>query len=144
MYHNNYKNIEGQFMKQHAWKSKLVLLWVLLTVNFTALLLLEAANGIFKLPANDSTAQYVIALFYFVPCLMAWVSLVSKPSTSRWPNVVIGLLFFILKLAGAVGALPGPNPTPGAAINESIATILAALIIWYGWKVPTQDDETYT
>ena len=130
-------------MKQHIWKSKLALLWIVLTVNYTALLFVEAANGVFALPTNESTSQYVISIYYFIPCLMAWLSLVLKPSISRWPNIVIALLFFILTLSGAAGLL-APS-SPGMTINESIATVLAASIIWYGWKMPTTDgDEAYT
>lgn len=124
-------------MKQLAWKIRVVLLWVFLAVNYTALLFIEAANGIFTFPTNVSSAQYVIAVFYFIPCLMAWLSLVLAPANSRWPNIVIALLFFILKALGAASIIAPASP--GMAINESIASILAALIIWYSWKIPAED-----
>ena len=130
-------------MKQLAWKIRVVLLWVFLAVNYTALLFIEAANGVFTFPTNQSTSQYVIAVFYFIPCLMAWLSLIAAPSNSRWPNIAIALLFFLLKASGAAGILAPASP--GMAINESIATILAALIIWYSWKMPSvESNETHT
>lgn len=130
-------------MRHHAWKFRLVLLWVFLAVNYTSLLFIEAANGVFTFPTNESTSQYVIAVFYFIPCLMAWLSLVLAPSISRWPNIAIALLFFMLKAAGA-GSVIAPA-SPGMVINECIAAILAALIIWYSWKMPLADgDGTHT
>jgi hypothetical protein len=94
--------------------------------------------GAFTLPTNDSISQYVFLIFYFIPCLMAWLSLVLKPSTSRWPNIAVALLFFMLKFSGAAGIIAAS--ALGTTINESVAVILAALIIWYGWKLPVIDN----
>jgi hypothetical protein len=126
-------------MIQLTWKLKVVLLWLLLVANYLALMLIEATNGVIVFPSNDNTSQYVIAIFNFVPCVMAWLSLVLKPAASRWANMLVAVPFFLLKLLGVIG-IPFPG-TPGLVLNEAMAMVIAALIVWYSWKIPGKDSD---
>ena len=72
---------------------------------------------------------------------MVWLSFVSKPTISRWPNIVLGLLiFFMYKAPGVIGYFVGlfDYLSVGIIITELWGAISAALIVWYGWKIPNQ------
>lgn len=84
------------------WKIKLAVLWLVQPVNYVSYILIGLVETEPFAAAVEPGSAPVIAIFFFVPCLMAWISVIS-PSMSRWPNVVLGGVFAILKLAAAVG-----------------------------------------
>ena len=115
-------------------KAKVALLWLLQTVNYAAYILIGfvEAGGVVTTGSADGL---LIAIFFFVPCLMAWVSVVA-PAASRWPNLVIGGLFVLLKLAATLG-LVAPL-TPAVFFNELWGLIAAGMLVWYAWKLPAK------
>jgi hypothetical protein len=116
------------------WKMKIAVLWLLQTVNYLSYILI----GLFETEPFGATiedgAGLVVSIFFFVPCLLAFVSLVY-PSSSRWPNIVFGAVFASLKLAGTLGLVG--NLSVAIFINEIWGFFAAGLIVWYAWKLPT-------
>ena len=137
-------------MEQNTWKIKLVILWIMQAINFFAVLFiffLETGgffNGI--KPGNAtgeaSAAATAIAIVSLVIFIMAWLSFVLKPKISRWPNIIFGIIFFWYKVSYLAGALS--DGVTGIIINEIWGAIAAALIIWYGWKIPKQSNPEIT
>ena len=130
-------------MEHLTWKLKLVILWVFQALNyFTVLYLLFIETGAFVRGAEPGSGNGIgAAIFLFIVFLMAWLSFVSKPTISRWPNIVFGfLILFLFKAPGVIGYLFGlyDEFSIGALINSLCGAIGAALIVWYGWKIPNQ------
>lgn len=120
-------------MRMLEWKTQVAVLWILQTVNYVAYILINLfENEPFGVIVQRSDAP-IIAIFFFIPCLMAWASLVSPP-LSRWPNIVLGALFALLKLAGALGIMA--PLTPAVFINELWGLVAAGLVIWQAWRLP--------
>lgn len=115
------------------WKLKVAVLWLLQPVNYVSYVLI----GLFETQpfgaAATPEAGLVLAIFFFVPCLMAWVSVVF-PHGSRWPNIALAAVFAVLKLAAALGLLV--ELSPAIFFNELWAFLAAALIVWYAWRLP--------
>ena len=124
-------------MDQHVWKVKIVTLWVFQGIDYIAYMLIAFVEtgllGMIKPDNGDGTG---IAIIFFTIFILIWLTLVTKPAISRWPNIVFGLLLFILKLLAITGVLV--KLSPGIIIVELLGAILAAFVIWYGWKIPKQ------
>lgn len=120
-------------MQAVDWKLKVALLWMLQPVNYVSYILIGLVETEPFGAAVDPSSGLIIAAFFFVPCVMAWLSVVS-PDWSRWPNIALAALFAVLKLAAALGLLA--EPTPAVFFNELWAFVAAAMLVWYAWKVP--------
>lgn len=71
-----------------------------MVVNYSAYLFLSLleAGGIKELlqtQVNEGGGS-LIAVAYFIPFIMAWLSLTLKDSANRWTNLVLGILFAVL------------------------------------------------
>jgi hypothetical protein len=64
---------------------------------------------------------------------MIFLTLVLRPSVTRWMNIVLPILYIVSIVASAIGE-------SAYFIFLSIAeTALLLLIIWYAWTWPTQE-----
>jgi hypothetical protein len=115
------------------WKIKVALLWLLQPINYVSYILIGLVETEPFGAMVEPGAGLVIAVFFFIPCLMAWVSVVS-PAMSRWANIALAAVFAILKLAAALGLVV--ELSPAIFFNELWAFFAAALIVWYAWKLP--------
>lgn len=79
------------------WKIKLAFLWLLQPINYVSYILIGLVETEPFGAMVEPEAGLVIAVFFFVPCLMAWLSVVSPPM-SRWPNIAVAGVFAILSL----------------------------------------------
>lgn len=115
------------------WKIRVALLWLLQPINYVSYILIGLVETEPFGAMVEPGAGLVIAVFFFVPCLMAWVSVVS-PAMSRWANIALAAVFAILKLVAALGLVV--ELSPAIFFNELWAFFAAALIVWYAWKLP--------
>ena len=129
-------------MEHLTWKLKLVILWIFQVVNFFVVLLISyMESGTFVGRINPGDGSSMGSVFFLITILMIWLSFVSKPTISRWPNIVFGLLiFFMYKAPGVFGYFFGffDYLSVEIIITELWGAIAAALIVWYGWKIPNQ------
>src|SRR5690606_16348799 len=119
-------------MQAVEWKLKVALLWMLQPVNYVSYILISLFDTQ-PFGAVEPGSGIVVAAFFFTPCLMAWLSVVS-PDWSRWPNIVLAAVFAVLKLAAALGLLA--ELTPAVFFNELWAFVAAAMIVWCAWRLP--------
>jgi len=74
------------------------------------------------------------SVYIAIASVMVFLSLVLKPTVSRWTNIVLPILFIVSIAASVVGE------TWAYFIFLSIAEIgLLLLIVWYAWTWPSQD-----
>ena len=118
-------------------KTMISVLWLLQVANYVSYILI----GLFEMEPFGSAVEPgsgpVIAIFFFVPCLMAWLTLASA-RISRWPNIVLGALFATLKLAAVLGLVA--EISAASVFNELWAFLAASLIVWYAWKQPAETE----
>ena len=82
-----------------------------------------------------------VALFWLIPLIMAFLSLILKDSTNRWANIVLGIVFTLLNIWHLIMHLAEPSVEPSVhqilVIGSTV--VVAALIAWYAWKWPKQE-----
>ena len=123
-------------MSALEWRVKLAVLWFAQAVNYAAYILITLAET-GSLGNGGTEAGLLLAIFFFIPCALAWLSFVVRPTVSRWPHLVFGAMFAFIKLSAIVGAA-GPLST-GARLNELWAFVAAALLVWCAWRYPKNE-----
>jgi len=77
----------------------------------------------------------VMAIMMMIPIFMVFLSIELKFKLNRWANIIVALFFIIIDGTGFIVARP---------IYENIFGIgyvlFCALIVWYAWKWPKQED----
>ena len=122
-------------MQTHERKTMIAVLWLLQIANYIAYILISLFETEPFGAVVEPGSGPVIAVFFFIPCLMAWLTLVSL-RISRWPNIVLGALFAALKLAAVSGLVT--EISAANRFNELWAFLAAALLVWYAWKQPRE------
>ena len=75
-----------------------------------------------------------ISVYIAIASMMIFLSLVLRPSVSRWTIIVLAVLYIISVVASAVGE------TSAYYLFLTVAEIaLLLLIIWYAWAWPRQE-----
>lgn len=124
-------------------KIKLSALWAAVTLcylygDYFELYLPKKVEGLIS-GANllDSPAKlFAASVLLAIPAVMVFLSILLKPSLSRWLNIVFGIFFTLIMLLIAVTSLtPWRTFYVFLAIVESIIT---SLIVWYAWRWPRQ------
>jgi LytS/YehU family sensor histidine kinase len=112
-----------------------------------ALLGSEATKQIMQTQFHD-IARFEVAVFFFLPCLMAWFCLTLKDSLIRWLSIMLGILLAVIKLVALSGILAGEGRPLASIVKESSDAVLfteiwalvaTGLIVWYAWKWPKQE-----
>jgi len=125
------------------WKTRIAVLWVFMPVAMSAhmLLLLMEPGGlewvISHWEAMGATALLIEALFWWVPLVMAFLSMTLKDSANRWTNIILGIVFTAFNIFQLF------EPCVGARIDQiliiGLTVVATALIAWYAWKWPKQE-----
>jgi hypothetical protein len=128
-------------MELLRWKTRLAVLWIILTVNFTAFLfvsLLEpgAIKELLETQANQGTNSPMLVLF-FIPFIMAWLSMTLKDSANRWTNLLLGILNAVFFIYEFIQYAAAGRPST-ILIDVFFALVVTILIIWYAWTWPKQ------
>ena len=124
-------------MELLRWKTRIAVLWIILAVNHIAYIFQSVLEpGILK--DFREVMLYSLTTFFFLPCLVAWLTLSLKNSATRWLNFVLAVLFALVKALVLIGDLNSGRST-AVPINAFWGFLAAALIIWYAWKWPKQE-----
>lgn len=121
-------------MQQLIWKNKLVVLWILQILNFIAVLVIpESFEAIVE--QNGENIGALIAFYFFLTCLMIGFAVFMKPTLSRWPFILVGIFYAIVKCFWIISALTG-DVVIELLLTEIWGFVAAVMIVWYGWKGP--------
>jgi len=120
------------------WKIKVSVLWLVWECAALVAPILEVyMPGYLEEALAEVTPELllVLAIVMLIAPIMALLSLILKDSISRWVNIIVGIVFAGLGLAGAVEYLAGKSAYFAFAIPIGIVEIVvAALIVWFAWK----------
>ena len=100
-------------MELLRWKTRIAVLWIILAVCFSAYLFLRfmepgIIEGIISGQFGKSQSQinegflFYLAIFWFIPFIMAFLSLTLKGSSNRWTNFALGVLVAFAFVYGLV------------------------------------------
>jgi hypothetical protein len=93
-------------------------------------------TSVLQMPFSEQD-RWQVTIFFFIPCIMAWLSMILKSTANRWLSFVLGILYALIKLSNSIGILIQGDST--TVFNESWGLLAAILIVWYAWKMPKQE-----
>jgi len=130
-------------MEVLRWKTRIALLWVFMAVAMSAHAALAAMEpGGFEKIAEEATTMgpgmlVFMSLFWWVPLVMAVLSVTLKDSANRWTNFILGIIFTILNIFHLTEHLAQPSAHSLLIVCSTI--VVTALIAWFAWTWPKQE-----
>jgi len=122
------------------WKTRIAVLWVFMAVAMSAhsILYFLEPGAIAEIEGMQLSAGMILfmALFWWVPLVMAVLSLTLKDSANRWANFVLGIVFTILNIVHLTEHLAPPSAHQILIIGSTV--VVTGLIAWFAWRWPKQ------
>lgn len=128
------------------WKTRISVLWIFLAVALSASMFLSFMEpGVIEglISGKHHGTQigegliFLFAILWFIPLIMAFLTLTLKDSANRWTNFVLGIFFSIFYIVDFVNNLTEEElPSIARMIMFVLMILVAALIAWYAWKWP--------
>jgi hypothetical protein len=120
------------------WKTRIAVLWIFMAVAMSAHAVLsfmerEAVEQLWEMEMGQGM-MLLMALFWWVPLVMAVLSLTLKDSANRWANFVVGIVFTILNIVHLTEHLAEPSAYLILLIGSTI--VVTGLIAWFAWRWP--------
>ena len=81
--------------------------------------------------------MFFMSLFWWVPLVMAFLSLTLKDRANRGANMVLGIIFTVLNLIHFVEHLAA-GPSAHQSLIVGSTAVVTALIVLYAWKWPQE------
>ena len=132
-------------MEKLIWKMRISVLWIFLAVSMSAAMILYImGSGVIteiiagEMEGMEITAGIlmIFALFWLIPLIMAFLTLVLKDTVNRWSNAVLGLFFAVFYIIDISGHLSRGDEFGGHCLMGVAGIIAALLIFWHAWKWP--------
>jgi hypothetical protein len=125
-------------------KARLAVLWVMKAIGFSVFLFLgmmkyDTMENMWNakgLQVNDATAV-VFGFLWWIPLIMAWLSMTLKGSANRWSNFVLGIIMGVLVIFDMVGN--ASISSPAMVVDFIFGILICGLIAWYAWKLPKEE-----
>jgi hypothetical protein len=122
------------------WKTRIAVLWVFMAVAMSAHSIFsfmepEVVEEMWAMEMGPGM-MLLMALFWWVPLVMAVLSLTLKDSANRWANFVVGIVFTILNIVHLTEHLAQPSAHQILFIGSTI--VVTGLIAWFAWRWPKQ------
>jgi len=129
-------------MEKLAWKIRITILWVYVSIAYTAYCILDTARpnvaegmtlgGVYEGFLITEGLLIFFTLFWLISLTMAFLSLILKDSANRWANIILSIVW---------GALWVMDIVEGGLLLAQYLLIISmvvvsALIAWHGWKLP--------
>jgi drug/metabolite transporter (DMT)-like permease len=130
-------------MARLTWKTRISVLWLFMAVAMSAHSVLgfmdrDVVEEMWETQMGAGML-IVVALFWLVPLIMAVLSLTLEGSANRWANIVLGIVFTLLNIWHLVEHLI-TAPAAHQILIIGSTVVVTALIAWYAWKWPTQEE----
>jgi len=124
------------------WKIRISVLWIFMAVAMSAhsvLAFMEpgAIEEIAEMAMGPGMMLFM-ALFWWVPLVMAFLSVTLKDLANRWANMVLGIVFTLLNIWHLIMHL-AEAPSVHQILIIGSTVVVTALIAWYALKWPKQE-----
>ncbi len=130
-------------------KIKLAVLWLFVAVTMSANTMLYfivpgvideiRAGKIVGMQAGPELLLVMAIAYYWVPLVMAVMSLTLRDKVNRWANMILGIFyvgFILFELIMNITTVAYPY----VILMDTSAIVVAALIVWYAWKWSRHED----
>jgi hypothetical protein len=120
------------------WKTRIAVLWVFMAVAMSAhsifsFMVPELVEEMWGMEMGQGM-MLLMALFWWIPMVMAVLSLTLKDSANRWANFILGIVFTILNIVHFTEHLSPPSACQILIVGSTI--VVTGLIAWLAWKWP--------
>ena len=120
------------------WKTRIAVLWIFMAVAMSAhsifsFMVPELVEEMWETEMGQGM-MLLMALFWWIPMVMAVLSLTLKDSANRWTNFTVGIVFTILNIVHLMEHLAEPSADMILLIGSTI--VVTALIAWFAWRWP--------
>jgi len=131
-------------MERLTLKIRISVLWMFMAVAMSAhsiVFFMEpgAVEEMQKMQIGAGMLLFM-ALFWLVPLIMAFLSVTLKDLANRWTNIVLGIVFTLLNIFHLVEHLTQAQPSVHQMLIIGSTIVVTALIVWYAWKWPKQEE----
>ena len=126
-----------------ALKTRLAVLWLFVAVTMSANTILYflvpgvideiSAGEVVGMQAGPELLLVMAIMYFWVPLVMAVLSLTLKDKVTRWANITLGVFyagFIFFELVMNVTTVAYPY----VMLMDISAIVVSALIVWYAWK----------
>jgi hypothetical protein len=122
------------------WKTRIAVLWIFMAVAMSAHSVLyfmdkEMVEQMWGMKMGPGMMLFM-AIFWWVPLVMAVLSVTLKDSVNRWANMILGIVFTILNIVHLTEHFAPPSAHQILIIGSTV--VVTALIFWFAWKWPKQ------
>jgi len=130
-------------MENLALKIKFAVLWLFVAVTMSANTVLYfivpgvideiRAGEVVGMQAGPELLLVMAITYFWVPLVMAVLSLTLKDKVNRWANIILGIFyagFILFELTMNITTVAYPY----VILMDISAIVVAALIAWYAWK----------
>ena len=130
-------------MEALALKTRLAVLWLFVAVTMSANTLLYLivpgvideirAGTVVGMQAGAGLLLTMAIMYFWVPLVMAVVSLTLRDKVNRWASVSLGA-FYVVFISFELFMNVTTVAYPYVILMDSSAIVVAALIAYYAWK----------
>jgi hypothetical protein len=130
-------------MENLSLKTRLAVLWLFVAVAMSANTLLylivpgvidEIRMGtVVGMQAGQGLLLMMAIMYYWVPLVMAVVSLTLRDKVSRWASIIFGA-FYIVFISFELFMNVSTVAYPYVILMDTSAIVVAVLIAYYAWK----------
>ena len=127
-------------MQDLTLKIRISLLWLFMAVAMSAhsvLAFMEpgAIEEIGEMAMGPGMMLFM-ALFWWVPLVIAVLTFILRNSANRWTNIVLGIIFTILNIYHLVEHVADPSAHQILIIASTV--VATALVVWFAFKLPKE------
>ncbi len=129
-------------METLTLKTRISVLWIFMAVAMSAhsVLSFMEPGMVEKIIAGEMAMgpemMLFMAILWWVPLVMAVLSVTLKDSANRWANMILGIVFTVLSIGHLTEHLAHPSAHQLLIVASTI--VVAALIFWFALKWPKQ------
>ena len=126
------------------WKTRISVMWVFMAVAFSrhSINIIAEPGGlewmVSKMEAMGPAMVVIGTLWWWIPLVMAFLSMTLKNSANRWTNFILGIIFTLLNIYHLTQPCVGTRAHQILIIGSTV--VVTALIAWYAWKWPKQEE----
>jgi len=129
-----------------GWKVRISVLWMFMAMAMSAhsaLFFMEPGaieqimSGELEGAAMGPMMLLFMALLWWVPLVMAFLSVALKDSANRRTNIILGIVFTVLNVGHLIEHILNPSVHQLLIIGSTV--VVTVLIVWHAFKWPKQE-----
>lgn len=119
------------------------MLWIFMAVAMYRCTSLMEAGMIERITSGELAEvqtpgmMLLITVSWLIPLIMAFLSVTLEDSANRWASMGLGVVFTLFNIYHLT--IHSGEPTVYGILIVAATVVVTALIAWYAWKWPVQE-----